>query len=117
MSDTSLSGVGGGPKLAYYVQCGQDAAAIVFATSYVAARRLGADELDIEFGEVTSCYRKPELDQYASKGEVEPEILIEQHGFGFECHECYGNVDTYNETRCYNEFGEPFCCPECREKY
>ena len=62
-------------------------AVIVFATNGATARRIGAAELNIEFEDVDSCRRKHELDKYAP-GPVPPLVLINEHGWSFECLEC-----------------------------
>lgn len=60
---------------------------VVFATSGVAARRLGAEQLDLQFEEVDSCVRSPEFDAYAVSGKVPPLVLI-KHGWQYECDHC-----------------------------
>lgn len=59
---------------------------IVFAKRSVEARRIGAGDLGIDFDEVESCRRQPDLDQYAP-GPVPPLDLI-AHGWWFECVHC-----------------------------
>ena len=56
---------------------------LVFAATGVAARRLGANELNIDFGEVDSCTRAYWADQYAP-GPVPIQALVE-HGWWYEC--------------------------------
>lgn len=59
---------------------------VVYSTSHVAARRVGANDLGITFEEVESCRRSPEFDQYAP-GPVSPLVLL-KHGWWFECLQC-----------------------------
>ena len=77
---------------AYNVQ-GNEYGVIEFATSGVAARRQGANELSIEFADVESCRRMPALDGYAGQsGGVPMRVLVEDHGWGQECGHCYQRV-------------------------
>lgn len=74
------------PILAYEVYDGGDGWAIVFETSNVAARRIGANEIGCDFNEVEHCLRKPVFDQYAP-GPV-PNLALLQNGWNFECAYC-----------------------------
>ncbi len=74
------------PLMAFTVHDGDDGWKIVFATSKVAARRMGADALGIEFGEVDYVDRSPEFDGYAP-GPVPPLARIE-HGWWYDCQHC-----------------------------
>lgn len=60
--------------------------AVVFAAYAATARRLGANELGIEWESVESCRRAPHFDQYAP-GPVPTMVLIE-HGWWSECVHC-----------------------------
>lgn len=74
------------PLKAYSVQdC--EHGTVVFATSGIAARRIGANDLNTDFEAVESCTRLPWADEYASAGQVPPLVLIE-HGWWFECSHC-----------------------------
>jgi hypothetical protein len=73
---------------AYSVQ-GNEYGVIEFATSGVAARRQGANELNIEFADVESCRRMPALDGYAGRpGGLPWRVLVEDHGWSQECGHC-----------------------------
>lgn len=63
---------------------------VIFAMNSATARREGANELGIEWGEVESCRRAPEFDQYAP-GPVHPLTLI-KHGWWIECQHCLRKV-------------------------
>ncbi|AQS40233.1 hypothetical protein Sps_05164 [Shewanella psychrophila] len=63
---------------------------IVFHHHGLAARRLGANELDVEFESVESSL-KPEFDQYAEEGKVPTKVLLE-NGWWFECHHCGNKI-------------------------
>lgn len=75
--------------------------AVVFATNGAAARREGASELGIEWGDVEYCRRAPHFDHIAP-GPVPPLTLIE-HGWWFECHHCGRRVAKDEDD---DEFGE-----------
>lgn len=108
---------------AYVVREGQDGeCAIVFATNGAAARRLGANELNLEFDEVESCKREPEFDQFAP-GPV-PLYATLGNGWWHTCSGCQCTFD--NEGRREedddreDEFdpgtdakGNPYCSPTC----
>lgn len=61
-------------------------ACIVMHHHGIAARREGANQLDIEF-EYVDCSRAPQFDQYADQGKVPTMVLLE-HGWWFECSHC-----------------------------
>lgn len=87
------------PLRAYTVHDGDDGWTTVFATSNVAARRMGANELSCDFRDVDSCRRSPEFDQYAP-GPVPSHALIAGN-WHFECARCNEWVDEYTEERTY----------------
>jgi hypothetical protein len=60
---------------AYQVHDGIDGWAVVFATNGAAARRLGAQEIGVEFEEIESCNRKPHFDRYAPGPVPKMELL------------------------------------------
>jgi hypothetical protein len=91
-------------------ECG-DSAAIIFARHAVTARRLGANELNCEFGDV-SCHRSPTFDEYVTQGSVPARVLIEDHGWHFTCGYCGHHVDDEHEHAVYDyEAGWPYCNP------
>lgn len=105
-------------KKAYIVSDGEERTEIVYATSGVAARRMGAREMHLEFSEVDSCYRSKELDQFVATGGPSEKYMIEQMGWWCECGTCNEQVTSqWTEGLCYNKFEEPFCSPECLAKY
>lgn len=66
-----------------------DDSVVKFASTNVAARRNGADEIGADFGNVT-CKRLPWADQYAGKG-IPPTAFIE-NGWHYECSTCGDKV-------------------------
>lgn len=116
--------------LAYVVRDNDEGGTVVvFAKSAVAARRIGARELDIDFESVESCRRAPEFDGYASAGTVPNNVLLD-HGWWFECSGCYRHIssdlDALYEYRdrirsiTLNPvfIGEiVYCCPSCKTRY
>lgn len=97
---------------AYYVTDGNDGSCIRFATNSATARREGANELDLEWGDIDSCTRRPEFDQFAP-GPVPPDVLIEE-GWWFECQHCGVQVDEYIETEIKAEGQIVYCSPSCQ---
>lgn len=86
------------PRVAYTVREDSEGhAVVVFATNGAAARRSGANELNLSFEEVESCRRSPEFDAYAEAGEVPPLVAI-ACGWWFECQHCNRQVDEYTEA-------------------
>ncbi|MNV69920.1 hypothetical protein D3C71_1628540 [compost metagenome] len=98
---------------------------MVFATSSIAARRIGANELNTEFEYIESCRRMPWADQYADSGKVPPLELIAD-GWRFECGHCYELVGEDSEH--YDEESDEYiphepvaegqciyCSPACRD--
>lgn len=95
---------------------------VVFAKRSVEARREGARELDIEFETVESCRRKPEFDQYAERGFVPIEIMIES-GWWYECSGCmqvvtrdYEGDDGEALTPVYTDH-DVWCTAECKASH
>lgn len=74
------------PLLSYEVSDGDEQMAIIFARTNAAARRLGANEMAIDFDEVDYCRRARQYDQYAP-GPV-PQLVLIDNGWWFECHGC-----------------------------
>lgn len=66
-----------------------DDSVVKFATTNVAARRNGADEIGADFGNVT-CKRLPWADQFA--GKRIPETAFIENGWHFECSTCGDKV-------------------------
>lgn len=66
--------------------------AITFATNGAAARRDGANELDLSFEEVESCRREPAFDQYAP-GPVPLHATLAA-GWWHECNHCGVRFDS-----------------------
>lgn len=73
-------------NLAYQVDSNEGFGCIVFHNHGMAARRIGANELDAEF-ESTTVRRAPEFDMYHEQGYVPQKALFE-HGWWGECHNC-----------------------------
>lgn len=96
---------------------------IVFATSGVAARREGSNELNIEFHEVESCTRAPWADQYAP-GPVPFSATLEA-GWWFDCQHCGVRFDVDSRHGDYDEDLDDertpvedatghYCCQTCQ---
>lgn len=95
---------------AYHVQ-GDEYGVIRFATSNVAARREGAQELDEEFNCVT-CKRMPGADKYASQGSVPVHALVEEFGWWQECGYCHEHVHDETEGRFWDG-DTAYCSIQC----
>jgi hypothetical protein len=91
---------------------------IVFSSHGLAARRIGANELNSDF-EYVSGKRAKEFDSYASEGKVPIRVLI-AHGWWFECLSCGHKVHEDDEDNdhtkyVYNEkLRAIFCNDECK---
>ncbi|WP_152562946.1 MULTISPECIES: hypothetical protein [unclassified Serratia (in: enterobacteria)] len=91
---------------------------IRFAKNNVTARREGAGELGVEFNEIVSCRRVPELDSYAAIGSVPWKVLLTEHGWSQECGYCYRMV--YAEPGEYvfdDENDQAYCSVECQARH
>src|SRR5215813_9884782 len=72
------------PK-AYQVQEDYESnACVVFAKRGIEARRLGAQQLNVEFESVESCRRVPQFDQYRWSKKV-PTIALLEAGWWLTC--------------------------------
>jgi hypothetical protein len=88
---------------------------VIFAKSYVAARRLGAQSLGIEFSEVDSCKRSKEYDEYIPLGYVPVFDLVERFGWFFQCAHCGHHVYNHTEGRSWStDHKDVYCSSECR---
>ena len=99
---------------AYVVTDWEGNAAVVFEKSNTAARRKGAQELDMLDEGVMSCYRDKNLEQYAP-GPI-PAITLVKHGWWFECLGCGDEIDDDTEYP-VEEGDRVWCSQECRDKY
>lgn len=102
---------------------GEGNCAVVFATNGATARRKGANELNMEFEEVESCYREPAFDQYAP-GPVPLHATLAA-GWWHECTHCGVRFDqgerNYGDDEDREDAFEPvedakhqaFCGPTC----
>ena len=101
-----------------------DEAVICFATSNVAARRQGADEIGTDFGAV-SCKRLPWADEYA--GKPIPAKAYIDNGWRVSCTHCGIMVteDSANEDEDGNVVAhvpvyrgeDVFCCTDCEASH
>lgn len=81
------------PELAYHVVTDDyEESTIAFATSYVAARRQGAQELDVDFS-LVSCRRIRWADQYAAGGVIPAKAYID-NGWFISCNHCGAYVSS-----------------------
>ncbi|WP_395605031.1 hypothetical protein [Pseudomonas sp. B16120] len=100
---------------AYSVQ-GNEYGVVTFALSGVVARREGANELNIEFGQVESCRRMPGLDDFAGQpGGVPMRLLVEEHGWSQECGYCERRVYHDQPERVWED-DQVFCSAEHQAK-
>lgn len=83
---------------------------VQFATTNVAARRQGADEIGTDFACVT-CKRLPWADQY-SETRVIPESAFIANGWRYECATCGERVDSDTESPVF-ALHLVFCCEAC----
>ncbi len=84
---------------------------VVFANQSVVARRIGANELDIEFEGVDTCRRITEFDRY-SPGPVPPKNLVMDHGWSQFCSDCERLVSADDEDLTLVFVGgETYCSP------
>lgn len=105
------------PKLKAYNVQGNEYGTIVFSLHNVVARREGAEELNIEFEDVESCRRIPELDGYANvDGGVPMKVLVEEHGWMQECGYCERRVYSDCENRIWITDNQVCCDIECAAK-
>jgi hypothetical protein len=100
---------------------------VVFATNGATARRQGANELNMEFDEVSSCTRSPEFDQYAP-GPVPLHATLAR-GWWHTCSGCgctfenEGRRDQDEDDRedefdpVTNARGHNYCSPTCMMTY
>lgn len=93
------------PLLAYSVtEPDEGTGGIVFATSAIAARRIGADlYCDGEFS-YARCRRAPYADRYAATAQVPASALVGA-GWHFECSGCSVRIDTDLPDRWRDEAG------------
>lgn len=110
---------------AYLVQCDfldENNATIRFADRNVVARREGANELDVEFQDVT-CVRQPGYDEYAP-GPVPLSVLV-NNGWWQECFGCglrleCGLGHTHDgdeiEVDMVDHGSWLYCTPACRDR-
>lgn len=84
---------------------------LTFATTNVAARRQGADEIGTDF-RLVSCKRLPWADQYA--GKRIPESTYIANGWWFECATCGERVSDETKASVF-AFDLVFCCSNCHE--
>ena len=100
-------------KLKAYSVQGDEFGTVVFATCGVVARREGANELNIEFQDVESCRRIPDLDNYSAQGSVPWKVLVEDHGWIMECAGCYKRVASDTEGSIWADENTVYCRKEC----
>jgi hypothetical protein len=105
----------------------EEGSVIVFAASNAPARRMGANELDLDWDSVESCRRAPHFDRYAP-GPVPVEAMIEA-GWRFSCDrwECQQPIahdhinddgDEVDTAGSYIVRGrQVFCAPECLARH
>ncbi len=99
---------------AYNVQA-NEAGTVVFAAYSVVARREGANELNVDFEDIESCRRMPEVDHYVTQGFVPMRVLVEEHGWFAFCSWCEHRTFNDHEGRCWaGDYA--FCCEEHRAK-
>ena len=80
---------------AYEVCCdwAEESIVHIFAKSGIVARREGAEELNLEFQDISYCRRAPSLDRF-SPGPVPLRYKIESLGWWAECWHSYERIDS-----------------------
>lgn len=104
------------PLKAYSVQ-GCDEGTIVFARHNIVARREGANELNLDFDQVESCRRAPELDGYAAQGRVPLRVLVEEHGWMTLCCYCEGRIFNDEPRAAWIGTERAYCCEYHKTKH
>lgn len=98
---------------AFNVQ-GSEYGRIIFAKTNAEAKREGINEL-CDPADVVTCRRAKEFDEYAEKGKVPNKVLLEDHGWRFECSYCNRMITTDDENRVWD--GEAvYCSDECNAR-
>lgn len=90
---------------------------LVFATSYPAARRQGAEMLEIDYA-TAECRRAPEFDS----GIPDMETLVKEHGWHWGCHGCEHSIDSEGCSRCHSRLaifsdGLVYCSARCQHRH
>ncbi|WP_300750267.1 hypothetical protein [Janthinobacterium sp.] len=100
---------------------------IIFATNNATAHREGANELNVDWEGVEHCRRAAQFDTYAP-GPV-PSLVLIEHGWWFECHQCGRKIDEYMSCELEHEGLDPsdftpcetgqmiFCCAACQAQF
>lgn len=91
----------------------KDESLVIFHKHGVAARRLGANELNRDFNEV-ECRRSKEFDEYAESGTVPPMALLENDWWVtcFGCHKTIYKDD--GPVAGSDEILSIYCSAECK---
>lgn len=104
--------------VAFTAHDGQEQSVVIFATSSIAARRMGANQMDIEFDSVDFCRRSAEFDQYAP-GPV-PLMALVESGWWQECYGCGIRIDldaiTDEELEPVENTRGLFCRQSCQDR-
>lgn len=100
---------------AYSVQV-EDAGVIVFASNDIAAKRLGANELNTEAEYIEMCRREPWADCYAEQGWVPAKDLLENDWY-LECFNCSAQVSAYDDNEPIYRGAELYCSQVCRDSF
>lgn len=101
-----------------------ESSTVVFNNHGVAARRIGANELNTDF-EAVECRRSKQYDSFAEKGWVPLSVLVKD-GWWFECLGCDQRVSEYMIDNEGNEITPEvvdvakdlaFCSPGCQQAH
>lgn len=93
---------------------------IVFATSSAAGRRIGGNELDLMFEEVTFCRRAPWADEFAGQPFI-PAKAYHDQGWWFSCNNCenqlYDDAEDEDGNRLQIVYDGPhaYCNQDCKD--
>ncbi len=99
------------PMKAFIIETDDPEDSVVrFATTNVAARREGSEEIGCDFNQVT-CKRLPWADVYAGIGI--PHSAFIANGWRYDCATCGDCVDSYTEAPAYG-MDLVFCCEACK---
>ena len=90
----------------------EDFSEVIFNNHGLAARRIGAESMGLDFDECTTR-RAKEFDSYADDGYVPKNVLIEEFGWWFECSHCGAYVT--EDVEFYHEKNDSiYCNRKCR---
>lgn len=100
------------PIVAFSVQA-DDSGVIIFERTNIAARRIGANELGVEFSEIESCRRAQWADKYLDKGPIPVSAYLAE-GWHWSCNGC-GKYCRERDKGIIVEDVAVYCSRACRD--